>query len=147
VFSLLLLLQVVLQVFEGHATVQLQGSTAKGTSLQGRSDWDFFVRLNHNIPTVIKAQRTAVHDRLLAQFSAAGISYRTQCGKNCIRLFEGKDMQGRLPDCDVVFQRYTDDVRVPPNSKALASSHTAQQVGVAHVHRACAGRRNKVHLV
>jgi hypothetical protein len=116
-------------VFQGHATVQLQGSTAKGTALQGSSDWDFFVRLNPNIPTVTKAQRMAVHDGLHAQLSAAGISYRMQCGENCIRLFEGSDRQGRLPDCDVVFERYKDDVRVPPDNRALASSHIAQQVG------------------
>jgi hypothetical protein len=126
--------QVVLQVLQGHATVQLQGSTAKGTSLQGHSDWDFFVRLTDAIPTVTKAQRTSVHDMLHAQFAAAGISYRMHCGENRIRLFEGSDMQGSLPDCDVVFQRYKDDVRIPPNSKALASSHAAQQVGVTCVH-------------
>jgi hypothetical protein len=116
-------------VFQGHATVQLQGSTYKGTSLQGSSDWDFFVRLNDNIVTATKAQRTAVHDGLHAQFAAAGISYRMQYGENRIRLFQGRDMQGGLPDCDVVLQRYEDDVRVPPNGKALASSHIAQQVG------------------
>ncbi|KAF6265701.1 hypothetical protein COO60DRAFT_1457012 [Scenedesmus sp. NREL 46B-D3] len=120
--------QVVMQVFQGHATVQLQGSTAKSTSLKGRSDWDFFVRLNDNLPTVTQAQRKAVHDQLQAQFASAGIHYRMQCGENRIRLFQGRDVQGPLPNCDVVFQRYKSDVRLPPNSKALASSHTAQQV-------------------
>lgn len=117
-----------MQVFQGHATVQLQGSTAKSTSLKGRSDWDFFVRLNDNLPTVTQAQRKAVHDQLQAQFASAGIHYRMQCGENRIRLFQGRDVQGPLPNCDVVFQRYKSDVRLPPNSKALASSHTAQQV-------------------
>ncbi|WIA14508.1 hypothetical protein OEZ85_003027 [Tetradesmus obliquus] len=120
--------EVVQQVFQGHATVQLQGSTAKGTSLLHTSDWDFFVRLNDNITTVTHAQRMAVYSQLQAQLSGAGITYRMQAGENRIRLFEGRDAQGPLPDCDVVFQRFKSDVRVPPNSKALASSHAAQQV-------------------
>jgi glutamyl/glutaminyl-tRNA synthetase len=119
--------QAVQQVFQGHATVQLQRSAAKGTSLQGSSDWDFFVRLNDNIPTVTQAQRMAVHNQLQAQLAAAGISYRMQCGESRMRLFQGRDGQGPLPDCDVVFQRFKSDARVPPNSKAMASSHTAQQ--------------------
>lgn len=107
--------------------MQLQGSTAKGTSLLHTSDWDFFVRLNDNITTVTHAQRMAVYSQLQAQLSGAGITYRMQAGENRIRLFEGRDAQGPLPDCDVVFQRFKSDVRVPPNSKALASSHAAQQ--------------------
>jgi predicted lipoprotein len=126
---------VVLQVFQGHAQVQLQGSTSKGTSLQDSSDWDFFVRLNSNIDTVTSRQRMAVHDQLRVQLDAAGISYRMQCGENRIRLFDGRDAAGVLPDCDVVFQRFKSDLRVPPNNKALASSHPAQQVSVcSHVH-------------
>ncbi|WIA34685.1 hypothetical protein OEZ86_012998 [Tetradesmus obliquus] len=102
--------EVVQQIFQGHATVQLQGSTAKGTSLLHTSDWDFFVRLNDNITTVTHAQRMAVYSQLQAQLSGAGITYRMQAGENRIRLFEGRDAQGPLPDCDVVFQRFKSDV-------------------------------------
>lgn len=37
------MLQAARQVFEGHGTVQSQGSTSKGTAIKGKSDWDFIV--------------------------------------------------------------------------------------------------------
>lgn len=53
--------QAVKTVFQGYASVQLQGSTAKGTGVQGPSDWDMFVRLHGTtISTVTKQQRLQV---------------------------------------------------------------------------------------
>ncbi len=57
---LLVLLQAVKGVFQSHASVQLQGSTTKGTALIGKSDWDFFVRLDDTIQTVTQKQRRQV---------------------------------------------------------------------------------------
>lgn len=45
-----------------------------------------------------------------------------------MHLRKGRDLQRPLPDVDVIFQRFKDDERLPPNSKALAHSHVSQQV-------------------
>lgn len=122
--------QGVSEVFQGHATVQLQGSTAKGTGLEGYSDWDFFVRTDGTIAQVTHMQRMAVVRAVERHMAAACIHYEMQCGQNRIWLRRGEDKDGPLPEVDVVFDKFKEDVRVAPNPKALASSHAAQQVGI-----------------
>lgn len=125
-------------VFQGHATVQHQGSTAKGTGMQDKSDWDFFVQLDSSIPTVTQRQRMTVVQQLKQHMAAARISYSIQCGENRVRMCDGSDGVGRLPDVDIVFSRYKADQRLAPNSKALATSHEAQKVGSRNArHRTC----------
>lgn len=123
-------MQGVSEVFQGHATVQLQGSTAKGTGLQNYSDWDFFVRTDGTIAKVTHKQRTAVVRAVERHLAAAGIRYQKQCGQNRIWMRRGEDANGPLPEVDLVFDAFKEDVRVAPNSQALATSHTAQQVGI-----------------
>jgi hypothetical protein len=124
-----LLLQAVRHTFEGHATVQHQGSTRKGTGLAASSDWDFFVQLDDTIKTVTHRQRLAVVQQLrLELLPAAGIDYSLRCGSNRVFMWNGSDGRGLLPDVDLVFERFKLDERKRPKGKALAHSQVAQQV-------------------
>jgi hypothetical protein len=123
-------MQAVSVTFGGHAHVQHQGSTRKGTGLIASSDWDFFVQLDDTIPTVTHKQRMSVVDLLRKQLlPAAGIDYSLRCGSNRVFIWNGSDVQGSLPDVDLVFQRFKKTPeKFAPKSKALAHSHVAQQV-------------------
>lgn len=124
-----LLLQAALVTFGGHANVQHQGSTRKGTGLAASSDWDFYVNLDDTISTVTHMQRMAVVDQLCKQLlPSAGIDYSIRCGVNRAFMWNGSDDRGPLPDVDLVFERFKLDVRRAPKSKAFAHSQVAQQV-------------------
>lgn len=41
-----------------------------------------------------------------------------------------RDAVGALPDVDLVFERFKDTDKLPPDNKALAASHVAQQVTI-----------------
>ncbi|KAF6265705.1 hypothetical protein COO60DRAFT_1633484 [Scenedesmus sp. NREL 46B-D3] len=118
-----------LVTFGGHANVQHQGSTRKGTGLAASSDWDFYVNLDDTISTVTHMQRMAVVDQLCKQLlPSAGIDYSIRCGVNRAFMWNGSDDRGPLPDVDLVFERFKLDVRRAPKSKAFAHSQVAQQV-------------------
>ena len=104
--------------------MQSQGSAAKGTSLP-KSDWDFHVHMNSNLPAVTKNQRVEIRDRLVHQLEQQGIQYgRADLGKNRIHLSQGRNE----PEVDIIFQRYKLDVRKEPDNRAMAGSHVGQQV-------------------
>lgn len=108
----------------GHATVQLQGSTAKGTAVQNRSDWDFLVRLDATIPFATQAQRMQVHDLLQRYLAAAGIHYSFRIAEKRLHLRFGSVGGVRLPDADVVLERFK--LHAPataPKSNVLAASN------------------------
>jgi hypothetical protein len=125
----------VISTFGGHASVQHQGSTRKGTGLIGSSDWDFFVGLDATIPTVTHEERMAVVTLLRsALLPAAGIDYSLRCGVNRVFIWNGSDERGPLPDVDLVFERFQKTDKHRPKSKALAHSHVAQQVRLQRRH-------------
>jgi hypothetical protein len=124
-----LLLHAIAVTSDGHATVQHQGSSRKGTGLIASSDWDFFVKLDSTIPTVTHKQRMAVVELLGQQLLPnAGINYSIRCGENRVLLWDGSNRQSPLPDVDIVFERFKSDERIPPDSKAFADSPAAQLV-------------------
>jgi hypothetical protein len=122
-------MQAVSMTFGGHANVQHQGSTRKGTGIVASSDWDFFVHLDDTIPTVTHKQRMAVVTLLRNQLlPCKGIDYSLRCGSNRVFIWNGSNAQGTLPDVDLVFQRFQTTGKRAPKSRALAHSHVAQQV-------------------
>jgi hypothetical protein len=94
----------------------------------GSSDWDFFVRLDDSIPTVTHNQRMAVVEQLRQQLRTAGIDYSLRCGENRVFMWNGSNDLGSLPDVDLVFGRFKQDERLPPDNRALAHNQVAQQV-------------------
>jgi hypothetical protein len=71
----------------------------------------------------------AVVDLLRKQLlPAAGIDYSMRCGANRVFLWNGSDVQGTLPDVDLVFQRFQKTEKHAPKSRALVHSHVVQQV-------------------
>jgi hypothetical protein len=124
------LLQAVWDTFAGHAKVQHQGSTRKGTGIAASSDWDFYVNLDDTIKAVTHKQRMAVVQQLRSQLlPGAGIDYSIHCGANRVKLWNGSDGRGVLPDVDLVFARFAAQPdKKRPKSRALAHSQVAQQV-------------------
>ena len=118
--------QAVKNTFQGHATVQLQGSTAKGTAVQDKSDWDFFVRLDATITAVTKNQGLQVAQQLQESLAARGIRYKVRLGENRIQLLNGSFNANPLPGVDVIYERFKDDVRVAPDSAILADSYPGE---------------------
>jgi len=115
-------------VFSGHANVQTQGSTAKGTSLIS-SDWDFFIHFDNTLLPATKNQRLQVCSLLSTYLHQAGIIHNEpQLGANRINLTNVSMRSESLPDVDIIFEKFKGDVRLPPNSSVLADSHVCQQV-------------------
>jgi hypothetical protein len=87
------------------------------------------VRLNDNLPTVTGAQRMQFVNTATAAMAAVGIEYHVKPGGNNVHFSKGHMTgQGRLLDVDVIFQSFKDDVREPPNPKAMAHSLNGQNV-------------------
>lgn len=130
-YTTLFMLQAVCSVLgQQRATIQLQGSIAKGTGLKD-SDWDFFVPLNHPDDTVTHKERSRIRVLLADIFASNGIDYYMQPRSNSanrIHLWAGDDATGPLPDVDTVFEGFKRDRKHRPNNKLLARSQEAQQV-------------------
>ena len=118
------------QVFSGHANVQSQGSTAKGTSLK-TSDWDFYVHFDNTLQPATNRQRLDVRD-LLSGFLVQFEVFHDQpiLGANRISLTNLSLRGDALPDVDIIFEKFKADFRPPPNNGLLADSHISQQAGL-----------------
>lgn len=94
--------------------------------MQGKSDWDFMVRLDNTIETVTQQQRMQVHHQLLHNLAASGIKYEIRIAEKRLQLRYGSYAGANIPDADVAFERFKHHQTTAPKSNILAASHAGE---------------------
>ncbi|KAG1671147.1 hypothetical protein FOA52_005401 [Chlamydomonas sp. UWO 241] len=104
-------MSVVQQHFNGHATVEFQGSGSKGTNTV-KSDNDLFGHIDPNLPDVRRKERAQIAAVLGRGLLAQGIQATVRLTEKIIQVRPLPAASG-VTKTDIVFQRYKGIAKLP----------------------------------